>query len=68
MSMEIVNGYLCGGCNDVAFTKKNIDPAHPKVTPNTIVRALVTNFTATAIGFGGAWRAYTLFLVHPAKW
>lgn len=28
--MEIVNGYVCRNCEDVALAKKNIDPADPK--------------------------------------
>lgn len=28
--MEIVNGYPCRDCTDVALAKKNIDPAHPE--------------------------------------
>jgi len=27
---DIVNGYVCYNCTDVANAKKNIDPAHPK--------------------------------------
>jgi hypothetical protein len=28
--LDIVNGYICYNCTDVANAKKNIDPAHPK--------------------------------------
>jgi len=31
--MEIVNGYVCNDCTDVANAKRNIDPAHPKDGP-----------------------------------
>ncbi|WP_374575130.1 hypothetical protein [Phenylobacterium sp.] len=31
--MEIVNGYVCRNCTDVANAKRNIDPAHPKDGP-----------------------------------
>ena len=31
--MEIVNGYVCRDCSDVALAKRNIDPAHPKDGP-----------------------------------
>ena len=26
MSMQIVNGYVCANCTDVAYAKRNIDP------------------------------------------
>ena len=28
--MEIVNGYVCRNCSDVAMAKKNIDPVNPQ--------------------------------------
>jgi len=31
--MQIVNGYVCRDCADVALAKRNIDPAHPKDDP-----------------------------------
>ncbi len=34
--MEIVNGYVCKNCTDVANAKKGIDPAHPKDGPNGV--------------------------------
>lgn len=34
--MEIVNGYVCRDCSDVALAKRNIDPAHPKDGPGQI--------------------------------
>lgn len=34
--MEIVNGYVCNNCTDVANAKRNIDPAHPKDGPNGV--------------------------------
>jgi len=36
--MELVNGYRCKDCTDVAYAKKNIDPAHPKDGPFGIDR------------------------------
>ncbi len=33
MSMEVVNGYVCKSCCDVALAKKGVDPAHPKDDP-----------------------------------
>ncbi|HET6970209.1 MAG TPA: hypothetical protein VFH92_03700 [Phenylobacterium sp.] len=34
--MEIVNGYVCKTCTDVANAKKGVDPAHPKDGPNGV--------------------------------
>ena len=34
--MEVVNGYVCHNCTDVAYAKKGVDPAHPKDGPNGI--------------------------------
>ncbi|CAN5708836.1 hypothetical protein BH11PSE1_BH11PSE1_22380 [soil metagenome] len=31
--METINGFQCKDCTDVAYAKKNIDPAHPKDGP-----------------------------------
>lgn len=28
--MQIINGYLCRDCTDVARAKKGVDPAHPE--------------------------------------
>ncbi len=33
MSFQIVNGYVCFDCSDVALAKKDINPAHPPSTP-----------------------------------
>ena len=30
--MQVVNGYICRDCTDVARAKQGVDPAHP--TPN----------------------------------
>jgi hypothetical protein len=32
--MDIVNGYVCHNCSDVALAKKGVDPAHPHDGPN----------------------------------
>lgn len=32
--MEMVNGFVCKDCSDVALAKRSIDPAHPKDGPN----------------------------------
>lgn len=34
--MEIVNGYPCQNCGDVALAKANIDPARPSDGPNGV--------------------------------
>ena len=34
--MEIVNGYVCDNCTDVANARRNIDPAHPKDGPDGV--------------------------------
>ncbi len=31
--MQIVNGYVCQTCSDVALAKKGEDPAHPSADP-----------------------------------
>jgi hypothetical protein len=31
--MEVVNGFVCHDCTDVAYAKKGVDPAHPKDDP-----------------------------------
>lgn len=33
MAMELINGFQCYNCTDVAYAKRNIDPAHPKDGP-----------------------------------
>ena len=57
--MEIVNGYVCNNCTDVANAKRNIDPAHPKDgpfgqdAPDAQVRDK-TNAHGQAVVFGGS--------------
>ena len=34
MSVQVVNGYVCFNCADVALAKKDIDPAHPPGSPS----------------------------------
>ena len=31
--IDIVNGYVCNNCSDVALAKRDINPAHPKDGP-----------------------------------
>ena len=52
--MEMVNGYRCKDCTDVAYAKKNIDPAHPKDGPFGIDRADDTNPARPGDSFGPA--------------
>ena len=33
--MQVVNGYVCANCTDVANAKKGVDPAHPKDPPKS---------------------------------
>jgi len=30
MSIELVNGYVCHNCDEVALAKRGVDPAKPK--------------------------------------
>jgi hypothetical protein len=34
MSLQVVNGYVCFNCADVALAKKDINPAHPPGSPS----------------------------------
>lgn len=52
--MEIVNGYRCRDCTDVAYAKKNIDPAHPKDGPQPTSQASEPRAFSQAVQFGGA--------------
>ena len=58
--MEMVNGYQCRDCTDVAYAKKNIDPAHPKAGPfgvNAQDDPSLAN--SPAVRFGGALQNLT---------
>jgi hypothetical protein len=52
--MEIVNGYRCRDCTDVAYAKKNIDPAHPKEGPQPTSQASERRVFSQSVQFGGA--------------
>ena len=65
--MQIVNGYVCQNCSDVALAKKDIDPAHPDQgtanadasgksgkTGGTAQGSSQPGFAANAVAFGGA--------------
>ena len=34
MTIQVVNGFVCMDCADVALAKKDINPAHPPGSPN----------------------------------
>ena len=37
--MQVVNGYVCTNCTDVANAKRGVDPAHPKDPPPEVAKA-----------------------------
>lgn len=49
-AMEVVNGYPCKTCTDVANARKGIDPAHPKDGPNGIYKSEKTEATQAERG------------------
>jgi len=58
--MQIVNGYVCFNCSDVAAAKKHTDPAHPDQDPaaQKSAKPLETQ-TQEAVTFGGTLSAPT---------
>jgi hypothetical protein len=52
-SFELVNGYVCHNCTDVAYAKRNIDPQHPKDGPFGADRAQNAGH-GPAVTFGGS--------------
>jgi hypothetical protein len=57
--MEIVNGYVCRDCTDVANAKRGVDPARPKDGPNGAEREAREEKAqpadhGPAVSFGGA--------------
>ncbi len=50
--MEIVNGYPCRDCADVALAKRNIDPAKPRqaIGPSSAEAAAAQQPTSPAPG------------------
>ncbi len=54
--IDIVNGYVCNNCSDVALAKRDINPAHPKDGPGGQNKS--TDATGIdrnrAVTFGGA--------------
>jgi hypothetical protein len=61
-SIQMVNGYPCKDCTDVANAKKHIDPAHPKDGPYGVNAKTdptspdyqSSNANSPAVKFGGA--------------
>ncbi len=58
MTIQVVNGFVCMDCADVALAKKDIDPAHPPNSPNADPQsgssALSSAQGQPAITFGGS--------------
>ncbi|MDB5440977.1 MAG: hypothetical protein JWM33_3404 [Caulobacteraceae bacterium] len=57
--MEVINGFQCKDCTDVAYAKKHIDPAHPKDGPYGInapdkASKAAHNPLDPAVKFGGS--------------
>jgi hypothetical protein len=55
--MQIVNGYVCQTCCDVAAAKAGKDPAHPNAPPGSTDKssgAAKPGQTSAAVTFGGA--------------
>ena len=63
--MEVVNGYMCRDCTDVAYAKKNIDPAHPKDGPQPSEQPSRTN--PEAVQWGGALAGIYALRVDSAQ-
>ena len=63
--MEVVNGYMCRDCTDVAYAKKNIDPAHPKDGPQPSEPPSRTN--PEAVQWGGALAELNALRVDSAQ-
>ena len=56
--IEIVNGYPCFNCTDVANAKKGIDPAHPNSDPTQAASGLpggsaFASSRGAAVTYGG---------------
>jgi hypothetical protein len=56
--MEVVNGYVCNNCSDVANAKRGVDPARTKDGPNGAYAADKAEESkaterAPAVTFGG---------------
>ena len=76
--MEVVNGYVCKSCCDVALAKKGVDPAHPKDDPANPAfdpkvaaadKAKAGGVVRPAVTFGGQLAAVnaTASVVDPTR-
>ena len=56
MTIQVVNGFVCMDCADVALANKDINPAHPPNSPNADAQsATSSNGQGTpAVTFGGS--------------
>jgi hypothetical protein len=62
MTIQVVNGFVCMDCADVALAKKDINPAHPPGSPNADPQSSSGSGTAgssngqgtPAVTFGGS--------------
>jgi hypothetical protein len=56
MTIQVVNGFVCMDCADVALANKDINPAHPPGSPSTEAQsASSSNGQGTpAVTFGGS--------------
>ncbi|HEX4196362.1 MAG TPA: hypothetical protein VHZ26_02880 [Caulobacteraceae bacterium] len=59
--IQVVNGYVCMDCADVALAKKDINPAHPPNSPDANPQSASSNGqtnsngqTTPAVTFGGS--------------
>lgn len=48
--LELVNGYVCHNCTDVAYAQRNIDPQHPKDGPFGVNKAGSGHGPAVVLG------------------
>ena len=63
--MQVVNGYVCANCTDVANAKKGVDPAHPKDPPKSVETASAERGPAVTFG-GGLQRSDPTRVASPA--
>jgi hypothetical protein len=56
MTIQVVNGFVCMDCADVALANKDINPAHPPNSPNADAQSATRgNGQGTpAVTFGGS--------------
>ncbi|HEY5008028.1 MAG TPA: hypothetical protein VII42_08490 [Caulobacteraceae bacterium] len=59
MTVQVVNGFVCMDCADVALAKKDINPAHPPGSPNADPKSGSSSLPGSsqgtpAVTFGGS--------------